>query len=413
MIESAARHVRRRGPRWLASAAKHPCHGGEHRAVSLSGVIPVGSISAIVMLLRDNRRQDLRLHRSASARVAAAVLSGLAGVYMTANVAAAVPVVVVSAETRELTSIVQVAGTVISRNDTRLAAKVEGQVIGVADVGAELAKGETAAQLDDALIRSVLVEEETQVAREQANVTFHKTESQRLARLAKDNNAALSRLDQAKRDSSIARSELAAARSRVVQASEKLERTAITAPFHGVVTEQFIQAGEWADPGTAMVRIVDTASLEVQARVPATALPFIREKSELQLEIAGQGTEGVVRTLVPVGDDQSRMYELRITLPGNNVSAGQGVRVGIPTSPAHQVTVIPRDSLVLRRDGASVFRILDDNTAERVKVTTGVAEGDLIAVQGGIQPGDKVVIRGGERLKPGQEVDVREQVSGE
>jgi len=71
------------------------------------------------------------------------------------------------------------------------------------------------------------------------------------------------------------------------------------------------------------------------------------------------------------------------------------------------VTVIPRDSLVLRRSGVSVFRILDDNTAERVKVTTGMAEGDLIEVQGDIQPGDRVVIRGGERLRAGQEVEVR------
>ena len=38
-----------------------------------------------------------------------------------------------------------------------------------------------------------------------------------------------------------------------------------------------------------------------------------------------------------------------------------------------------------------------------------MAEGDLIEVQGGILPGDRIVIRGGERLRPGQEVELREQ----
>ena len=345
-------------------------------------------------------------------RVAVTVLPVLAGLVVPISQAAPTPVVVVTAETRELTPVVQVAGTVISRNDTRLAAQVEGQVTWVADVGTPLAAGGVAAQLDDVLIRAVLAEQEAQVAREQAGVTFHQRESQRLAKLARENNAALSRLDESERDLSIARSELTAAKSRVAQSREKLEDTAIKAPFAGVVTEQLIQAGEWADTGTAMVRLVDTASLEVRAWVPVKTLPYIQEHHELQLTVAGQPASGVVRTLVPVGDDQSRLFELRLKLEGDSLSAGQSVRLAIPTADTQSATVVPRDSLVLRRDGASVFRILDDNTAERVKVITGMAEGDLIEVQGDIQPGDRVVIRGGERLRPGQEVELREQVSG-
>ncbi|MEN8205385.1 MAG: efflux RND transporter periplasmic adaptor subunit [Pseudomonadota bacterium] len=346
-------------------------------------------------------------------RIGVTVLPVLAGLVTSASLAAPTPVVVVTAETRELTPVVQVAGTVISRNDTRLAAQVEGQVTWVADVGTPLAVGDVAAQLDDVLIRAVLAEEEAEVAREQANVTFHRLESQRLAKLASDNHAALSRLDESKRDLSIARSELAAAKSRVVQSREKLERTAIKAPFAGVVTERFIQAGEWADTGTAMIRLVDTASLEVRAWVPVKALPYIHENNELQLTVAGQPASGSVRTLVPVGDDQSRLFELRVKLDDDSLPAGQSVRIAIPTADSQSATVIPRDSLVLRRDGASIFRILDDNTAERVKVTTGMAEGDLIEVQGDIQPGDRVVIRGGERLRTGQEVEIYEQVPGE
>ena len=50
--------------------------------------------------------------------------------------------------------------------------------------------------------------------------------------------------------------------------------------------------------------------------------------------------------------------------------------------------MIPRDALVLRRDGATVFRIRDNNTAERIPVETGRAEGDFIEVVGDIRPGD-------------------------
>lgn len=329
------------------------------------------------------------------------------------SVLAATPVVVVAAESREMTPVIQVAGTVISQKDTRLAAQVEGQVSWVADVGSKLATGDVAAQLDDVLLRAMLAEEEAQVGRAQASLGFHQAESKRLAKLASENHAAQSRLDQERRDTSIARSELAAAKSRVTQIRERLDRTAIKAPFAGVVTEEFIQAGEWADPGTAIVRLVDTGSLEIQAWVPVRALPYIHGNSTLQYMLGDKPGSGRVTTLVPVGDDLSRLFELRLTPNDMAVTTGQSVRISIPTAAAEQAIVVPRDALVLRRDGASVFRILDDNTAERVRVTTGMAQGDFIEVQGGIQAGDRIVIRGGERLRPGQEVELQEQVPGE
>ena len=323
------------------------------------------------------------------------------------------PVVVVAAETRQMTPMVQVAGTVISRNDSRLAAQVEGLVNWVAEVGTQLEAGGVAAQLDDVLIRDVLVEEQARLAREQANVSYNKAEAQRLAKLARDNHAALSRLEQAQRDLSIARSELAAAESRITQTREKHDRTTIKTPFAGVVSEQFIQAGEWAEPGTPIVRLVDTAALEAQAWITVKALPHISTGTRLGLTIAGQPATGTVRTLVPVGDDQSRLYELRLLLDGDSWSAGQSVRIAIPTAESRPALVVPRDALVLRRDGVTVFRILDDNTAERVTVETGLAEGDFIEVTGAVRPGDMVVIRGGERLRGGQQVSPAKQVSRE
>ena len=234
-----------------------------------------------------------------------------------------------------------------------------------------------------------------------------------LAKLAKDNHAAVSRLEQAQRDLAISRSELMAARSRIAQTQEKQQRTTIRAPFAGVVTERFIQAGGWADPGTAIVRLVDTGSLEAQAWIPVTALPYIQTGSRLGLTVAGQPATGTVRTVVPVGDDQSRLYELRLSLQQGAWSAGQSVRIAIPVAEARMATVIPRDALVLRRDGTTVFRILEDNTAERIAVETGMAEGDYIEVIGDIGPGDDVVTRGAERLRAGQEVAPKQGASGE
>ncbi len=330
----------------------------------------------------------------------------VAGMLATHSMAAPAPVVVVEAQLRQLTPVIQVSGTVISRNDTRLAAQVEGRVTWISEIGSYLAEDELAAQLNDVLIRDTLLEAEAGVLSKRADVTFYAAEVKRLSQLARDSHAAQSRLDQAQRDLSVARSEIAAARARVEQAQEKLQRAGIRTPFAGVVTDRYIEVGEWADPGAAIVRLVDIAALEVRAWVPLTALPFIHADTELELMVKERVTTGKVRALVPVGDEQSRLYEMRLSLDDSTWSAGQGVRVAIPTAEPQSAVVIPRDALVLRRDGSSVFRILDDDTAERITVVTGIADGDWIAVSGGISPGDRVVVRGGERLKAGDSVSL-------
>lgn len=315
------------------------------------------------------------------------------------------PVVVATAESRMLAPVTWYPGTVISRNQARIAAEVEGRLEWVADVGAGIEEGEVVARLDDALLRQSLAEGEAAVARERARLTYLDAQVKRLQKLVEQKTATRSRLDEAVAERDVARSELRAARARVALTGERLERTRIKAPFGGIVTERVRQSGEWAKSGEAVVRIVDAGALEVQIWIPITALAFVREGSELTLEANPSKSMGKVRTIVPVGDNRSRLYELRLRIDGLSWPVGQDVRVAIPTAAARAVVAIPRDALVLRRDGAAVYRVDDDNLAERVAVNPGIAQGDLIEVDG-VAPGDRVVIRGGERLRPGQPVAV-------
>ena len=316
------------------------------------------------------------------------------------------PVVVAVAESRTLSPVTWYPGTVISRNQARVAAEVSGRLEWVAGVGAVVAEGETVAQLDDTLFRQSLAENEAAVAREQAKLTYLDAQVERLETLVTQQTATRSRLDEAVAERDIARSELRAVQARLALTRERLKRTRIKAPFGGIVTTRFRQSGEWAQSGEAVVRLVDTDSLEVQTWVPVAALAFVGEGRELALEANPSRTTGMVQAIVPVGDNQSRLYELRLQIDETAWPVGQDVRVAIPTAPARAVTALPRDALVLRRDGTAVYRINEEGIAERVPVTTGIAQGALIEVDG-IAPGDRVVVRGGERLRPGQAVTVQ------
>jgi len=53
-----------------------------------------------------------------------------------------------------------------------------------------------------------------------------------------------------------------------------------------------------------------------------------------------------------------------------------------------------------------VFRINDENKAERVEVTLGDSSGELIGVAGALQEGDRVAVRGAENLREGADVKI-------
>lgn len=319
------------------------------------------------------------------------------------------PVVVAQARLSELAPFNWYTGTVISREQARLAAEVSGRLLWVAEVGTRIGKDEVVARIDAALMREDLAERQADIARIEARLVFLRQESSRLQRLAKQNNAAQSQLEKMLSDQASARSELRAAQARERRTAQQLERTSLRTPFPGVVTERLLKPGEWADDGSAVVTMTDPDLLEVQSWVSVFALPFIQSGQTLQLEIQSQRYTGKVRTLVPVSDQRSRLYELRVSLPERQWHVGTSVRIAVPGAQARQVLAVPRDALVIRRGSISLYKVNSDDAAERVEVSTGIASGDYIEVRGDVQPGDRVVIRGGERLRDGQQVSILKQ----
>lgn len=301
----------------------------------------------------------------------------------------------------------QVAGTVISRSDAFLSAEVDGRLLEVAEIGSRVEAGGVIARIEDTGLRLRAQELSAEIRRSEARLRFLEAELVRFERLAETNLAAASQIDQTRSERDVAASDLAVGRSRLSQVEDQLQRTRISAPFPGVVVERMAQPGERVAAGARVVRLVNPDSLEVVARAPLDYYRFVRPGDELGVRVGNEEITALLRTVVSVGDEARHVFELRLDLD-EFLPVGQTVRVTVPTADVREVLAVPRDALVLRGDGIAVFIVDDDNRAQRIRVTTGIGSGEWIEVNGPIQAGDKVVIRGNERLRPGQEVRVRE-----
>jgi len=314
----------------------------------------------------------------------------------------ATPVIVSIAKQQALAPVIEVPGTVISRQQANIAAEVSGRLTWVAEVGDNVRKGAFIAKLDDTLQGLEVQQIEANLEREKVRVAYLEKETKRLEAMAEANLMAKNLLDKTSSDFGVAKTELALTKARLQFEKETLKRHKITAPFSGVVTERLARQGEWVSSGDEILAFVNPQALEVMARVPHESVANLRLGDSIQITQKTQAELGYLRTIVPIGDVQSHLFEVRVSLKGKRWLVGQAVRVLVPIDSARSVMTVPRDAIVLRRNGASVFRVGDESKAERVSVSTGIASGEFIEIQGDIQAGDKIVIRGSERLRPGQ-----------
>lgn len=317
------------------------------------------------------------------------------------------PVEVDEAKLTTMAPTMQVAGTVVSRTDAYLSAEVDGRLIQVAEPGQRVELGDVIAKIDDQTLTLRAQELRAEIARVNARLTFLEAELKRFQRLAETNLAAVSQIEQTRADRDVAKSDLDVANSRLAQVETQLDRTEIKAPFPGLVVERVAQAGERVGVGARVVRLYNPDDLEVVARAPLNYYRYVKPDDILGVTAREDEIEAVVRRVYSVGGENSHVFELRLDLD-TALAVGQTVRVTIPTADLRQVLAVPRDALVLRGDGIAVFIVDEDSTARRIRVTTGIGAGDWIEVMGPIKAGDRVVIRGNERLRPGQEVSVRE-----
>ena len=100
---------------------------------------------------------------------------------------------------------------------------------------------------------------------------------------------------------------------------------------------------------------------------------------------------------MPVGDERSRQFELRVALPEGFALVGSAIDIALPEAAGVSSIAVPRDALVLRESQTYVMRVKEDGTAERVVVIPGVVRDSLVEIADGVlRAGDRVVVRGRE-----------------
>jgi RND family efflux transporter MFP subunit len=299
-----------------------------------------------------------------------------------------------------------VPGSVVSRDDAKLATSAAGRIEYVAEVGTRLKTGDRVAKLEDEAIRLHLEDARSEVARIKAQRELAERQNERLEKLVASHSIATNQLDEAKAQVSQFAAQLRQAEVRVRSAQYDLDQTEVHAPFPGVVSERLAQRGEFVATGAAIAHLVDISHLEARVQAPLALAAMVRPAMELSVRAGDKTMKARVRAVVPVGEEHSRQFELRIALVETPLLVGSAIEVALPERDVAKTMAVPRDALVVRADGSYVVRVGSNGDSERVNVRIGASDGELTAVEGPLNAGDLVVVRGAERLTTGQKVQI-------
>lgn len=189
------------------------------------------------------------------------------------------------------------------------------------------------------------------------------------------------------------------------EARSQLRLHRVVAPFEGVIAARTIDPGDWVDPGTSMLRLVDNRQVDILVNVAPELARQLRSGMKARLERGAQQGEARIVALVPALETSTRTIKVRLEpetlsewlLPGTTLD------VVFDLERAQEGLIVPRDAIVEDEAGTHVVRLEGDRSLI-VPVTLLERNDEAVLVQGALEEGQRVVVRGNERLKAGQKV---------
>ena len=321
--------------------------------------------------------------------------------------AAGQTVSVVVASRQNLPRTITASGTVSAWEEVPVGAETGGlTATGVfVDEGTYVRQGQPLVQMNDALLRAQLRQQQAAVQSAQANAARDQAALGRAQELKERGFLSQASLDTALANKRASDANVAAAQASLSETRTRLSQATIKAPVAGLVISRSVTRGQIISPGTELFRIVRDGRLELDAQVPETDLALVRagQSAVISSDQIGE-TTGRVRIVTPEVNAENRLGIARIALVGGGFRPGMFARARIQVGDQAAVTV-PTASVLYRENRAGVFVLGTDNHARFVQVTVLSRTTDSTAVSG-LPAGSRVVVAGAGFLGDGDRVTV-------
>lgn len=326
------------------------------------------------------------------------------------------PLVVV-AQSHSMTVIneLPLTGTVTSPRSADLSAQVNGLVEGVlVDEGLRVRKGDVILRLDQELAKLALDAATAKTSQAQFELADAKRRLADARRLAKQQTISENDVQSLHAEVNIDNAALQRARAEQQQQEARLHRHQVVAPFGGVISRKYTEAGEWISPGDPVAELTATDGLRIDFQVPQSVFSKTKPDTPIRISLDAMPDivfNGKITAIVPVANAQTRTFMIRVGIEADelHMTPGMSAHGMLKLDTGVNAVVVSRDAILRHPDGrTTVWIVNQDNTVSERLVKTGLSFNGNIVIREGLEINKTIVVQGNESLREGQMISIQQ-----
>ena len=184
----------------------------------------------------------------------------------------------------------------------------------------------------------------------------------------------------------------------------KLSDSDIIAPFSGIVGLRGITEDILGSEKSVILTLDDTSEVFVDLKIPENFATFIKKDLNVKAKFSGikdkdfsGKVEGVASRVN--AETRSILTRVKIDNPNYELIPGSLLEVTLSFNKRDSLS-IPDTSIILEGNKSYVYKISEDNIAERLEIEIGSRNDGDVEVISGLNSGDVIVAEGLKKVRP-------------
>ncbi|MEO7277839.1 MAG: efflux RND transporter periplasmic adaptor subunit [Sphingomicrobium sp.] len=290
-----------------------------------------------------------------------------------------------------------------------------GRVVRVSvDAGSWVRAGQILAVID----RSVQAQQAAQLAAQvdaaRANAQLAQSNYDRAVALQGRGFVSKAEIDSKKATRDAAYAQVRVAQATLGAARAQIGQLNVVAPTAGLILSRSVEVGQIVSPGSgALFHLAAGGQMEMKAQMSQQDLAFVHSGMAASVTPVGstQAISGSVWQVAPVIDSQSRLGEVRISVPYSQTMRPGGFAEAQITAGGTVAPRLPQSAVLSDQEGNYVYVVNGKKEVERRAITIGAVSDQGVTIATGLTGTEAVVLSAGPFLNPGQKINPKREAA--
>jgi len=184
----------------------------------------------------------------------------------------------------------------------------------------------------------------------------------------------------------------------------KLKTENIVAPFSGILGKRGISESTLGSGNSIILTLDDTSIIFSDLKIPEIYAGIIKKSLPIEAKFAAYKNKiyrGNIESVASRIDAQTRSILTRVKIKNENseLIPGSLLEIQIKYNERYSLS-IPDTSVIHEGNKKFVYKVLENNTVQKIEVTTGIRNKGKIELLSGLVNGNKVVAEGLTKVRP-------------